>query len=127
LPCRSTDHGLGDTFVAPDRLDDRHGGFRISHQKKYGGRAMVDEFVAHGRTVNRALVEFDERAPVSGEMVPQNADPRCPVHARRGSNGDSTMARAQEEVRVDPPAMGLHRGKARDPFRWLFGEGVKHC
>ena len=36
------------------------------------------------------------------------------------------MARAEEEVRVDLPAVGLRRGEARDPFRRLFGEGVEN-
>jgi hypothetical protein len=29
-----------------------------------------------------------------------------------------------EEVCADLPAVGLRRGEARDPFRWLFGERV---
>ena len=35
------------------------------------------------------------------------------------------MASAEEEVRVDLPAVGLCWGKARDPFRWLLGESVE--
>lgn len=36
------------------------------------------------------------------------------------------MARAEEEVRVDPPAVGLRRGEARDPLRRLLGERVEN-
>ena len=36
------------------------------------------------------------------------------------------VPRPEQEVRVDLPAVGLRRGEARDPFRWLFGERVKH-
>src|SRR5213082_3348477 len=39
---------------------------------------------------------------------------------------DTTVARAEEEVCVDPPAVGLRRGQARDPVRWLFGERVEN-
>jgi hypothetical protein len=35
------------------------------------------------------------------------------------------MACAEEEVCVDLPAVGLRRGEARDPFRWLFGKLVE--
>src|SRR5262249_24335384 len=84
------------------------------------------EFVAHRRGGERAHVEFDDCAAAWSEVVPQNAGSRCPVDTRLGCYGDSTVARAQEEVYVDLPAVGLRRGEARDPFRWLFGEGVEN-
>ena len=56
---------------------------------------------------------------------PADAAP-CPVDARLGGHGDTTVARAEEEVRVDLPAAGLRRGEARDPLRWLFGERVEN-
>ena len=52
--------------------------------------------------------------------------PGCPVDARLGGDGDAAVARAEEEVRVDPPAVGLRRGEARDPVRRLLGERVEH-
>ena len=64
--------------------------------------------------------------PRGSEIVPQNAGPGRPVDARLGRHGDPAVARAEEEVGVDPPAAGLRRGEARDPFRWLFGERVEH-
>jgi hypothetical protein len=71
-------------------------------------------------------VEFDDDAAACGEVVPQNANPRCPVHTRLDCYGDSTVARAEEKVCVDLPAAGLRRGEARDPFRRLFGERVEN-
>ncbi len=87
---------------------------------------LLDEFVAHGRGGERAHVEFDDGAAARSEVVPQNAGPGCPVDTRFGCYGDSTVARAEEEVRVDLPAVGLRRGEARDPFRRLFGERVEN-
>ena len=107
-------------------LDDRHCRLRVADQKKEGCRAVVDEFVAHGRGGERAHVEFDDGAAAWSEVVPQDAGAGCPVDARLGCYGDSTVARTEEEVGVDLPAVGLRRGEARDPFRRLFGECVEN-
>jgi hypothetical protein len=53
---------LGEALVAVDRLDDRHCRLLVADQKKEGCRAVVDEFVAHGRGSERAHVEFDHGA-----------------------------------------------------------------
>lgn len=87
---------------------------------------MADECVAHGRGGERAHVEFDDGAAAWGEVVPQYAGPGCPVDTRLGRHGDTGVARAQEEVRVDLPAAGLRRGEARDPVRRLIGERVEN-
>ena len=60
-----------------------------------------------------AHVQFDDGAAAWNEVVPQHSDPRRPVDTRPGCYGDSTVARAQEEVSVDLPAVGLCRGEAR--------------
>jgi hypothetical protein len=73
--------------------------------------SIVDELVAHGRGGERAHVEFDDGAAAWSEVVPQNAGPRCPVDTRLGCYGDSTAARAEEEVCVDLPAVGLRRAR----------------
>ena len=52
--------------------------------------------------------------------------PGCPVDARLGGYGDSTVSRGEEEVCVDLPAVGLRRGEARDRFRRLFGQRVEN-
>src|SRR3954454_5357611 len=78
------------------------------------------------RGSERAHVEFDDGAAAWSEVVPQNASARCPVDTRLGRDGDSAVARAQEEVRVGLPAVRLRRGEARHPFRWLFGERVEN-
>src|SRR5215212_6225505 len=126
LPGRSTDHDLGETPVAADSLDDRDCRLWLADQKQEGRRASVDEFVARRRGGERAHVELEDGAAAGSERVPQNAGPRGPVDARLGCYGDSTVARAEEEVCVDLPAAGLGRGEARDPFRWLFGERVEN-
>lgn len=87
---------------------------------------MVDECVAHGRGGERPRIEFDDGAAAWSEVVPQDADPRGPVDARFGRHGDPAVARVEEEVRVDPPAVGLRRGEARDPLRRLFGQRVEN-
>jgi hypothetical protein len=120
LPGRSTDHDVGEAPVTADSLDDRHCRLRVADQKKEGRRATVEEFVAHGRGGERTHVEFGD-----GEVVPQNAGAGRPVDTRLDSDGDSTVARAEEEVRVDPPTVGLRRGEARDPFGRQFGERVE--
>jgi hypothetical protein len=75
LPGRSTDHDLGKTLVAADSFDDRHCRLRMADQKKEGGHAIVDEFVAHRRGGKRTHVEFDDGAATWSEIVPQNAGP----------------------------------------------------
>ena len=87
---------------------------------------MVDEFVGHVRGGKRVQVEFDDGAAAWSEVGLQNAGPRCPVGTRLGCYGDATMARAEEEVCVDLPAVGLRRGEAGDPIRWPFGESVEN-
>ena len=109
-----------------DGLDNRHCRLRVADQKKEGCRAIVDEFVAHRRERERAHIEFDDGAAARSKIVPQNAGSRCPIDTLIDCYGNSTVARAEEEVCVDLPAVGLRRGEARDPFRWLFGERVKN-
>lgn len=126
LPGRSTYHDPGQALVLADGFDDRYRGLRVAHQKKEGRRAMVDEFVAHRRRSERAQVEFEHGAAAWSEILPQNARPGCPIDTRLDGYGDSAMARTEQEVCVDPPAMGLRRGQARDPFRRLFGERIEY-
>ncbi len=121
LPGRCTDHDLGDPLVAADSLDDRDRRLGVADQEQKGGRATVDELVAHGRDV-----EFDDGSAAWSDVVPQDARPRGPIDTRLGCQRDSTVARAEEEVCVDLPAVGLGRGEARDPFRRLLGERVEH-
>jgi len=123
---RSTDKDLGEALVAADGFDDRHCRIRVADQKKEGCRATVDQCVAHGRGGERAHVEFGDGAAACSEVVPQNAGSSCPVNTRLGCYGDATVARAEEEVRVDLPAAGLQRGEARDPLRRPFGERVEN-
>jgi len=40
-----------------------------------------------------------------GRGSPGGCGPRCPVHTRFGCDGDPAVARAEEEVRVDLPAV----------------------
>jgi hypothetical protein len=98
----------------------------MADQKEEGCRAIFDECVAHGRGGERAHVEFHDGAAAWSDVVPQNPGPRGPVDTRLGCYGDSTVARAEEEVCVGLPAVGLRRGEARDPFRWLIGERVEN-
>ncbi|KQV14570.1 hypothetical protein ASC99_30920 [Kitasatospora sp. Root107] len=126
LPGRRTDHGLGEARVPADGPDDRHGRIRLADQQEEGGRALLDECVAHGRGGEFAHVEFDHGAAACAEVLPQDAGPGGPVDARLGCHGDPTVARAVQEVRVDPPAAGLRRGEPGDPFRRLVGERVEH-
>jgi hypothetical protein len=99
---------------------------RVAGQQEEGRRALGDEFVAHRGGAERVHVEFDEGAAARSEVVPQNPGPGRPVDTRLGCYGDSAVARAEQEVRVDPPAVGLRRGEACDPFRGLFGERVEN-
>ena len=126
LPGRRADQDLGEARVAADGPDDRHGRLRVADQEQERCRAVVDEPIADARGVERAHVQFDHGAAARSEVVAQDAGPRGPVDARLGGHGDATVARAEEEVRVDPPAAGLRRGKARDPVRRLLGERVEH-
>jgi hypothetical protein len=109
-----------------DGLDDRHCRVRVADQKKESCRAIVDELVAQRRGGERAHVEFDDSAAAWSEVLPQNVGSRCPVDTRPSCYGYSTVARAEEELCVDQPAVGLRRGEARDPFRRLFGERVEN-
>lgn len=85
------------------------------------------ERVAHRRGGRVAHVDVDDGAAVRREVVTQDAGARRPVDAARvDGHGDAAVARGEEMVRVDPPAVGLRRGEARDPRRRLFGERVEH-
>ena len=53
-----------------DGLDDRHRRLRMADQKKESRRAIVDEFVAHGRGGERAHVELYDGATARGEVAP---------------------------------------------------------
>jgi hypothetical protein len=96
----------------------------VAGQDKEGAGAIAGELVAHPGRGERAQVEFDDGAAARREVVPQNPGPGCPVEARLGCHGNSAMARAEQEVRVDLPAAGLRRGEPRDPVR--IGGGVPH-
>lgn len=65
----------GEALVTADSSDDRRGRLRGAGQKKDGGRAVVDELVAHGRGVEHAHVEFDGRAATWSEVVLNYAGP----------------------------------------------------
>lgn len=95
-------------------------------QKKQGCRSTLGECVAHVGRGECAHVEFDDGAAVRCEAVPQNTGPGRPVDTRLGGDGDSTVARAAEEVRVDRPAVRLRRGEPRDPWRGPLGQRVEH-
>ena len=98
----------------------------MADQKKQGCRAAIDEFVAYCRGGERAHVEFNDGAAAWGEVVPQNAGSRCPIDTRLDGYRDSIVARAEEEVCADLPAVRLRRSETRDSFGWLFGERVEN-
>ena len=126
LPGWSTYQDPGEARVVTHSFDDRHRRLRETDQKKKRRRAMLDELVARRRRVERPHVEFDDRAAAWREVVPQNAGASGPVDTGLGCQEDSTVARAEEEVRVELPAARLRRRQARDPFRRPFGERVEN-
>jgi hypothetical protein len=112
-------------MVASDGLDDRHRGFRLADQEEKRGRTTPDELGAYGRRVERASVDVDDGAAARGYVLPQDPSARRPIDAWLRCQGNPTVARTQEEVCVDAPAVGLRRREARDPVRRVLGERVQ--
>lgn len=87
---------------------------------------MLDERVTQGRRAERPRVQLDHGAAARSEVVPQHARARGPVHAGLDRHGDAPVARVEQRVRVDPPAVRLRWREPRDPLRRLLGETVEH-
>ena len=105
-------------------IDTAGSGYPASSRRAVA-RLSASSSATRGRG-ERAQVELDDRAAAGSEIIPQNAGTGRPVDTRLGGHGDPAVARAEQEIGVDPPAAGLRRGEARDPLRWLLCERVEH-
>jgi hypothetical protein len=117
------DEDAGQARVGADGLDDRHGRLRGADEKQEGCRAVVDEGIAERG--DRGDADLDESGAARAETVAQDAGAGFPVDRRLGCDGDAGVARGEEEVGVDLPAVGLGGGDAGDPVGRVVGEGVE--
>lgn len=122
-PSTSTSGQAADTRARSVPYE-RHRRRRIPGQNQQRRRPAPGDRVTQGLRVQS--IEFPYGAAARCEVFPQDADAGLPVDARLGRHGDVAVSRAQKEVAVHPPAVGLRRRHPRHVLRRLLGERVQH-